>query len=69
VQAFFAKTFKVKSVDQDTRWGKFKQHVLGKAVADEALTEDQVNALNAYVSQEYEKQHVQASNGTERKAS
>jgi hypothetical protein len=59
VQAFFAKTYKVAAVDLDTRWSKFKAHVLGAEVADTDLTEEQLNQINSFVSQQYQKQQSQ----------
>jgi hypothetical protein len=59
VQAFFAKTYKVAAVDLDTRWARFKAHALGAEVADTDLTEEQLNQVNSFISQQYQKQQSQ----------
>jgi hypothetical protein len=59
IQAFFAKQYQVKPVDLDTRWEAFKKHVLNEVVADDALIEEQLNRLNSYISQQYQKQQSQ----------
>jgi hypothetical protein len=59
VQAWFAKVYKVTPTDLDTRWTRFKAHVLGVEVADADLTEEQLNQINAFASQQYQKQQSQ----------
>lgn len=59
VQAFFAKQYQVKPVDLDTRWAKFKAHVLKTEITDDDLTEEQLSQLNAFISQQYQKQQAQ----------
>jgi hypothetical protein len=59
IQAFFAKVYKVQAVDLDTRWARFKAHVLGAEVADTDLTEEQLNQINSFISQQYQKQQSQ----------
>jgi hypothetical protein len=59
VQAWFAKVYKVAPTDLDTRWTRFKAHVLGAEVADADLTEEQLNQINAFASQQYQKQQSQ----------
>ncbi len=55
VQAWFAKVYKVAPTDLSTRWLKFKKYILTEKVADEQLTEDQLDKLNGAVSQQYQK--------------
>jgi hypothetical protein len=61
VQAFFAKQYQVKSVDLDTRWDAFKKHVLGETIADDDLTESQLNQLNGYISRDWQERQSQRS--------
>jgi hypothetical protein len=61
VQAFFAKTYKVAPTDLDTRWQAFKKHVLGETVADDGLTEEQLNQLNGYISRDWQERQSQRS--------
>jgi hypothetical protein len=55
VQALFAKAYKVKATELETRWERYKVHLLGTAIADHRLTEEQLNTLNATASQQYQK--------------
>ncbi len=59
VQALFAKAYKVKATELEARWQRYKAHLLGAAIADEQLSEDHLNTLNATASQQYQKMMVE----------
>jgi hypothetical protein len=61
VQAFYWKTFQVKPLDQRAKWEGFKKQVLKRTVRDNALTDGDLNTLNAEISQEYQSRQARKS--------
>jgi hypothetical protein len=69
VQAFYARTYGVKSTELEAKWAKFCLGITGRALAQGPLTGDELNKINGIISRYWEKQHVQqASTGSIRKA-
>ncbi len=59
VQALFARAYRGKATEREARWDRYKAHLLGAAIADDRLTEEHLNKLNAIASQQYQKMIVE----------
>jgi len=55
VQAFYAKTYRVKLGELEAQWSKFVAGVVQKTLPTETLTNDDLLKLNYVISQEYQR--------------
>jgi len=58
VKAFYAKTYKIKADDCQSKWQTFTTGVLGQTLADEQLTPEHLTKLNYAISQQYQRTHT-----------
>ncbi|MBV9688317.1 MAG: hypothetical protein JO202_01265 [Ktedonobacteraceae bacterium] len=58
VKVFYAKTYKIKATECESRWQTFTTGVLGHSVPDEQLTPEHLTKLNYAISQQYQRTHT-----------
>ncbi len=61
VQAFYAKTYRVKPDELEAQWSKFVAGVVQKTLPTDTLTGDDLLKLNYVISQEYQRRSARSS--------
>ncbi len=61
VQAFYAKTYRVKPDELEAQWSKFVAGVVQKTLPTDTLTSDDLLKLNYIISQEYQRRNARSS--------